>query len=89
MLTIQVLGPGCSKCNFLEDRAQLALKEIEAEYPDVSGVIKKVSDIDVFLEYGLLTAPGLVINGKLVCSGRVASQETIASWMREALDESL
>ena len=86
MLTVKVLGPGCSKCNFLEERARLALEEIKAEYPDLEATIEKIGDIDVFMEYGLMTTPGLVINDKLVCAGRVASASTIADWMREALN---
>jgi small redox-active disulfide protein 2 len=89
MLTIKVLGPGCSKCNFLEERTQLALAEIKAERPDVEATIEKVGDINVFMEYGLMTTPGLVINGKLVCAGRVATASTIAEWIREALGEIL
>lgn len=88
MLTVKVLGPGCSKCNFLEDRARLALEEIKAEYPHVEGTVEKISDIDVFMEYGLMMTPGLVINDKLVCAGRVASANAIADWMREALNGS-
>ncbi len=86
MLTVKVLGPGCSKCNFLEERARLALEEIKAEYPDLEATIEKIGDIDVFMEYGLMTTPGLVINDKLVCAGRVASASVIADWMREALN---
>ena len=88
MLTVKVLGPGCSKCNFLEERARLALEQIKAEYPGVEGTIEKIGDIDVFMEYGLMMTPGLVINDKLVCAGRVATANTIADWMREALNGS-
>ncbi len=85
MLTLKVLGPGCSKCNFLEERARLALEDIRAEYPDIEATIEKIGDLDVFMEYGLMTTPGLVINDKLVCAGRVASSHAIAGWIREAL----
>lgn len=84
---IEVLSPGCSKCNFLEERARLALEEVRADFPGMKGVVEKITDIDRFLEYGLLTTPGLVINGKLVCAGRVASQQAIADWIRETIGE--
>lgn len=86
MLTIKVLGPGCSKCEFLAERAQQALEVVKAEHPDLQATVEKVADIDVFMQYGLMVTPGLVINDKLVCAGRVASVNTIADWIREALD---
>ncbi|GAB4473506.1 MAG: hypothetical protein Kow00124_12570 [Anaerolineae bacterium] len=88
MLVVKVLGPGCSKCDFLEERARLALEELKAEYPGLEGTVEKISDIDVFMEYGLLATPGLVINDKLVCAGRIATARTIADWMREAINGS-
>ncbi len=87
MLTVKVLGPGCSKCEFLEERTRQALDKIKAEYPDVEATIEKIGDIEVFMQYGLLTTPGLVINDRLVCAGRVASTNTIVDWMREALSD--
>jgi hypothetical protein len=86
MLAIKVLGPGCSKCDFLEQRVRLAFEEIKAEYPGMTGTIEKVGDIDVFMQYGLMMTPGLVINDKLVSAGRVAPPKVIADWMREALE---
>ena len=88
MLNVKVLGPGCAKCEFLEERARLALAEIKAEFPDVDAVVEKVTDVSVFMDYGLLVTPGLVINDKLVCAGKVASPNAIAGWMREALNSS-
>jgi small redox-active disulfide protein 2 len=88
MLSIKVLGPGCSKCDFLEQRTRQALEEIKAEHPGLDATIEKIGDIDVFMEYGLMMTPGLVINDKLVCAGRVATASTIAGWMREALNGS-
>ncbi len=89
MLTIKVLGPGCSKCEFLAERAQQALEMIKAEYPNLQATVEKVADVDVFLQYGLMVTPGLVINEKLVCAGKVASVNAIADWIREALDGSV
>jgi hypothetical protein len=85
MLTIKVLGPGCAKCEYLEQRAQLALADIQAEYPDVKGEIQKVTDVNVFMQYGLLITPGLVINEKLVCAGQMPASKTITGWLNDAL----
>jgi len=86
MVTVKVLGPGCAKCEYLEQRARLALADIKAEFPDAEVVIEKVTDMNVFMEYGLMMTPGLVINDKLVSAGRIAAPNTIADWLREALN---
>ena len=79
MLTIKVLGPGCSNCKKLEEvaRAAAASLNIEAE-------IIKVTDMQAILAYDILRTPGLVINEKLVSSGRIPTTETVAEWIREA-----
>ncbi|MBN2149791.1 MAG: thioredoxin family protein [Anaerolineales bacterium] len=88
MLTVKVLGPGCAKCEYLEQRARLALADIKTEFPDVEAVVEKVTDMNVFMEYGLMMTPGLVINDKLVSAGRIVAPDTIADWMHEALNNS-
>ncbi|GAB4569823.1 MAG: thioredoxin family protein [Anaerolineae bacterium] len=85
-LDIKVLGPGCAKCEYLEQRARLAIEEVKAEVPELQASIEKLTDMADFMAYGLMMTPGLVINGKLVSEGRVASQRTIAEWLRAALN---
>jgi len=85
MLNIKVLGPGCAKCASLEQSAKMALETVRAEYPEINGVVEKISDYKVFMDYGLMMTPGLVINEKLISAGRVASQKQIAEWIREAI----
>ena len=85
MMVIKVLGPGCKNCERLEMHAVQAVEQIQAENPKLEVSVKKVTDVNAFLDYGLLKTPGLVINEKLVSSGRIPSPSQIAGWIVEAL----
>lgn len=87
MLSIKVLGPGCANCDRVMELTGLALEAIQGEKPSVVATVEKVTDPDQFLNYGVLKTPGLVINEKLVSSGKIPSQSQIVGWMREALAE--
>jgi small redox-active disulfide protein 2 len=76
MLTVKILGPGCANCRKLEavTRDAAAGAGIDAEFV-------KVTDMKAILAYDLLSTPGLVINEKLVSSGRIPSQAEIRQWL--------
>ena len=79
MITIKVLGPGCANCKKLEEvsRTAAGLAQVEAE-------ILKVTDMQEIIAAGVLKTPGLMINGKLVSSGRIPAPATVADWIRAA-----
>lgn len=79
MLTIKVLGPGCANCKKLEEltRQAIAAQHVDAE-------IIKVTDMQEIIAYDVIKTPGLVINEKLVSSGRIPSPATIEAWIKEA-----
>ncbi len=79
MVTIKVLGPGCANCKKLEEVAHTAagLAQVEAE-------IVKVTDMQEIIAAGVLKTPGLMINAKLVSSGRIPAPATVAEWIRSA-----
>lgn len=87
MMVIKVLGPGCKNCERLEIHAVQAVEQIQTENPKLEITVKKVTNVNAFLNYGLLKTPGLVINEKLVSSGRIPSPSQIAGWIEGALTQ--
>lgn len=63
---IKVLGTGCANCKALEKATRQATEEL-----NLDAVIEKVEDIQKIMEYGIMRTPGLVINDKIVLSGKV------------------
>jgi small redox-active disulfide protein 2 len=72
MTRIEVLGPGCKKCEALYRHADDAARELGLEYE-----ILKVTDLDAIVGYGVMATPALVVNGTVRNSGRVPSVEQI------------
>ena len=85
MLVVKVLGPGCKNCERLTMHAVQAAEQVKAENANLEISVEKVTDVNSFLDYGLLKTPGLVINEKLISSGRIPSQSQIVGWIEEAL----
>ncbi len=81
MLSIKVLGPGCDNCKKVEAIARQAVANLGAE-----ATIEKVIDRAEYPKYGLLYTPGLVINGKLVCGGRIPTEAEVMTWVANALN---
>ena len=79
MLTIKILGTGCANCRKLEQVARQA-----AESAGVEVEFVKVTDMNDILAYDVLQTPGLVIDEKLVSSGRIPAPATVAEWIRSA-----
>lgn len=76
-MKIKVLGTGCPKCKQLEENVRKALAESGKK-----AEIEKVTDINKIIEYGVTVTPALVVDEKIVCSGRVASPEEIKKWLK-------
>ena len=77
MLNVQVVGPGCTNCDKLE---QLC-KEVIAEN-NLDAHLEKVTDHNRFLEFGIFMTPGLVVNGKVLASGKIPTKSTLAHWLK-------
>ena len=71
-MDIKILGTGCPKCKTLEMITREAVKEMGIE-----ATISKEEDIVNIMNFGIMHTPGLVINGKVVLSGRVPSSKEL------------
>lgn len=76
MLTVKILGSGCANCKKLEAvaRAAAASAGLDAQF-------LKVTDMQEIMKYDLLSTPALVINEKVVSSGRIPTQAEARQWM--------
>ena len=76
MKIVEVLGPGCNNCRRLEAvaREAVVIAGVEAE-------IRHVTDYQEILAHGVMSTPGLVIDGKVVSVGRIPSADDIAGWL--------
>jgi small redox-active disulfide protein 2 len=76
-IKVQVLGVGCPKCTTLEGRIR---RLIAAHQLDVE--LEKVSDLREMMKYGIMTTPGLVIDGELKSAGTVPNDSQILEWLK-------
>ncbi len=81
MLIIKVLGSGCANCKRLEQIARKVVTEMSLD----ANVIK-VTDYNDIMAYNILSTPGLVVNEKVVCSGRIPTPAEVTTWLANALE---
>ena len=77
---IKVLGTGCANC-----KTTLKLIEDVAAEKGVVVELEKVEDIQAIMGYGVMSTPGVVIDGKVVHAGGVPSRDKIAGWLAGSL----
>ena len=82
MLSVKVLGSGCVNCKKLEAIARKAIAGLEVE-----AEVIKVTDYGEIMKYPILSTPGLVVNEKLVSSGRIPSEAEITTFLTNALSK--
>jgi small redox-active disulfide protein 2 len=76
MKNIKVLGTGCANC-----KATLKLIEDAARAKGTEIQLEKIEDIAQILGYGVMSTPGVVIDGKMVHAGGVPSRSAVESWL--------
>jgi small redox-active disulfide protein 2 len=64
-MEIKVLGPGCANCHKMEEMTKAAVKEL-----GIDAQVMKITDIGEIARHGILSTPGLIINGKIKHSGK-------------------
>jgi small redox-active disulfide protein 2 len=67
-MEIKILGTGCPKCKTLEKMTRDTVTEM-----GIDASVTKEEDIMKIMEYGIMRTPGLVVDGKVVMSGRIPS----------------
>lgn len=75
-MKIEVLGPGCMKCEKVYEIVERTLKELGKE-----AELSKVKDIKSITQYGILMTPALVIDGEVLCSGRIPDLAEVKEWL--------
>lgn len=76
MKTIQILGSGCANCQRTHELIVRTARE-----QGVAIDIRKVEDVAEILAMGVMTTPGVVVDGHVVHSGSVPSRSQVASWL--------
>jgi len=78
MKTIKVLGSGCKNCETTAKLIQLA-----AEQAGVEIRLEKVTDMAEILSFGVMSTPGVVVDGKVVHAGGLPGPDQIRQWLTE------
>jgi len=76
MKNVKVLGPGCKRCEATADlvRAEAAKLGMDVE-------VEKITDYPTIARFGVVSTPGIVIDGKLVHAGGLPKAEDVAGWL--------
>ncbi|MCE9644484.1 MAG: thioredoxin family protein [Chloroflexi bacterium] len=81
MLTIKVLGSGCANCKRVE---QIVRKVVEDQA--LQAEVIKVTEYPEIMKYKIMSTPGLVINEKVVATGRIPTPAEVTTWLANALE---
>jgi small redox-active disulfide protein 2 len=77
MKNVKVLGSGCRNCEITAKAIAQAAKEAGVEIE-----LEKVTDLAQILSYGVMSTPGVVLDGKLVHAGGVPGPDQVRAWVR-------
>lgn len=76
-MKIEILGSGCPKCQTLEENVKKAIEQTGEK-----AEIVKVTDINKIIEYGVMSTPAIVIDGKVKSYGKINDIEEIKKWLK-------
>lgn len=79
MVEIKILGGGCANCKRLE---QIVRKVVEKN--GIEADFTKVTNYNEIADMGVMSTPGLVINGRVVSSGRIPAEVEVEEWIKDA-----
>ena len=81
MNVIKVYGSGCANCKRLEAMCTEVIQE-----NNIDASIEKVTDFQEIMKTGILSTPGLEINGKMISSGKLPTKSTLIHWIQESIN---
>ncbi len=79
-MVIKILGTGCARCQQLEKTVQEVVREM-----GIDAKVEEVKNMNQIMKYPILMTPGLVIDEKLVCSGRAPTKAEVTTFITTAL----
>ena len=82
MLTIKVLGSGCANCKRVEQIVHKVVQEMTLE-----AEVIKVTEYPEIMKYKVMSTPGLVINEKIVSTGRIPTPAEVTTWLADAMEK--
>jgi small redox-active disulfide protein 2 len=77
---IEVLGPGCARCQTLYENAKAAVDEL-----GIDARVDKIDDVAVMVMRGVMESPALMVNGKLVLAGHLATPHKLGELIAGAV----
>jgi small redox-active disulfide protein 2 len=75
-MEIKILGMGCPTCEKTAKIVEEAVQEA-----GIKAKIEKINDLQQMASFGVLTPPGIVIDGKVKCTGKVPGKHEVISWL--------
>jgi len=78
---LEILGSGCANCQKLMAVTEAAVRDLGINDAE----LVKVEDVPKIMAYGVMSTPALVIDGKVVVSGKVPSKAEVSSMVTTAL----
>ncbi len=77
MRDIKVLGPGCARCKTTEE-----MVKAEAARLGIDVTVEKITDFEAIAKFGVISTPGIVIDGKVVHAGGLPKTDDLQRWLR-------
>ncbi len=77
-MKIEILGPGCARCKALEANAKQAAEEL-----GIDAEVVKVTEMGKIAAYGVMSTPGVVVDGKVKGSGKLFSVDEIKKMLQD------
>ena len=77
-MDVKIIGEGCPDCSRLYDNTVAALKEL-----GIQAEVQKIGDLIEIVKLGVLSAPSLMVDGKLLVAGKVASQKEVTRLLKK------